>query len=66
MILSIGKTVFMFVALTNFSSYDVPVTDKFCKQAQELIEKKKDFTFVLPDLSIIGKPIAVLCIGGNE
>ena len=66
MILTIGKTVFMFVALTNFSSYEVPVTDRFCKQAQEMSEKKKDYIFLLPDLSIIGKPIAVLCIGGKE
>ena len=66
MILTLGKTVYMFVALTNFSSYDVPVTEEFCTKTEERIAKKKDITFVLPDLSIIGKPIAVFCMGNQE
>ena len=62
MILAIHKTVLMFVALMNLASFNVPVTDEFCEKAQELMDKKKNIAFVIPDYSLIGRPIAVICL----
>ncbi len=59
---TVGKTVVMFVALADMTSFDMPVTEEFCTKMQTLSEENKDFTVFMPELSHSGRPLAVLCL----
>lgn len=59
---TVAKTVVMFVALADMTSFDMPVTEDFCHKMQKLVDEEKDFAVFMPELSHSGRPLAVLCL----